>query len=164
MAQGMAYWISPGGKVIGVVTSHIAAVIADPKSFNMTTNEIESVYAHHGERIGLEGYAREQILKDLLRRRWIRIREHRTHWSVQFSTASPRTRVYIRAWTRGALRRAIIGDRYAALQLDGIVDGYSKHIEMGELAKCPSFEVEGAERWQLRWCPAASRPPRIGRH
>ena len=100
MTGGAAYWISPTGKVTSVTASHIAEVIADPASFKLTLNRIEAIYVRHGERIGLEGYAREQILVDLLRRRWIRIREHRHHWSIQFESASPRTKAHIRAWAR----------------------------------------------------------------
>ena len=57
-----AFWISPVGRVLPVVTSHIAAVIEDPATFRMTLSQIEEVYVEHNEPVGHEGHAREEIL------------------------------------------------------------------------------------------------------
>ena len=149
--QGLAYWISPRGKVIRVTTSHIAAVIAAPESFKMSTREIVAAYAKYQERIGVEGKAREEVLVDLLRRRWIRIREHPARWNIEFSTASPRTKAHIRKWVQGALRRGIVRDRYAEVRLDGLDDGYGCDVEFHELANSTELEVRGNGKWRLRW-------------
>ncbi len=128
-----AFWISPLGEILPVVTSHIAAVIEDPATFRMTLGQIEEVYSRHREPVGLEGHAREEILRGLLKRRCIRIREHRTHWSIQFSTASPKTLWRIRTWARTALRRGIVQDRYAPAHLVGLHDDYNREIEFQHL-------------------------------
>lgn len=57
-----AFWISPRGEVLPVVTSHIAAVIEDPATFRLTLGQIEDIYSRHREPVGLEGHAREEIL------------------------------------------------------------------------------------------------------
>ena len=83
VAGSAAFWIAPTGRVIRVVTSHVATVIADPMTFGLRRQEIEAIYKRHDEPLGHEGFARGKILEDLIRRRWIRIREHRAYWSVQ---------------------------------------------------------------------------------
>lgn len=149
--QSQAYWISPAGQVVDVATSHIATVIADPGFFRLTLRGIEAVYAQHGERVGLEGTAREAILTDLLCRRWIRLREHRHHWSIQFSTASPRTRVYVGSWARAAMRQGIVRDRHAEVHLEGLHDGFRLRVQMMELVTSMPLKSGDGERWRLRW-------------
>ena len=151
MAQGKAFFISPQGAVLRVTTSHIAMVIEDPAMFKMKRSKIEEVFARHDEPLGHEGYAREVILTDLLRRRWIRIREHQAYWSIQFSTLSPRTKSHIRKWARTALQRGIVRDRYAEARLEGLADGFHLRIEVARVVTSSVFEVEGAERWRLQW-------------
>ena len=150
--NGIAFWISPRGKVIPVVTSHIATVIEAPTTFKTAASKIEAVFAKHDEPIGHEGYSREEILVDLLKRRWIRVREHvNSHWSIQFHTASPRTKAHIRAWARAALRRGIVRDRYAQVRLVGLGDGYGCDVEFHELANSTDLEVRGNGKRRLRW-------------
>ena len=71
-----AWFISPEGTIYPVSRSHIAAVIADPALFGVTREYIEGVYRDNGERLGWEGRAREKIIKGLLERGWIRIRDY----------------------------------------------------------------------------------------
>ena len=112
----------------------------------------------HDGPLGHEGFAREEILEDLIRRRrWIRIREHRAYWSVQFSTLSPRTKAHIRAWARAALRHGVIRDRYAEARLDGLDDGFRPRIEVARLATSSVFKEKGSGRWNLVWEEKASR-------
>ena len=76
MPQGEAYWISPHGKAIRVSTNHIRAVIGNPESYGYTKEKIEKIYKNHGEKVGTEGDAREEIVLDLVRRGWIRMRQY----------------------------------------------------------------------------------------
>ena len=71
-----AFFISPTGELIWVEERHIRTVIRDPERFGLTGDEIAAVYKRHGERLGLEGNARKEILTSLIRKGWIRIRRY----------------------------------------------------------------------------------------
>lgn len=80
-----AYWIDPKGKVIPVPQRHINTIIDEPKKFGLTTKEIEAEYAKYDEPMGHEGQARENIMLDLMKKGWIRLRflPRNYRWTVQ---------------------------------------------------------------------------------
>lgn len=63
--QGEAYIVS---------NSHIQSVLANPELFGFTREELTTCFHNHGERIGWEGKARNEILVETFRRGWIRAR------------------------------------------------------------------------------------------
>lgn len=70
-----AYFISPRGYVIPVLNgTHIAEVIQNPKVFGLTSESIADAYKRHDETLGHEGFARDEILTELLKIGWIRAR------------------------------------------------------------------------------------------
>ena len=155
---GKAFWISPEGRVMDVGVNHIAAVIRDPKTFNVTKNRIEKAYAKHKEPIGSEGNAREEIITAILKKGWIRIREYpNRYWSIQFPSVSPKIKTFIRKWARYVLKRNIAEDPYMPVHLLGLTDGFSRRVELGTLAKTAMFEVEGSGQWNLKWGPPTAR-------
>lgn len=66
-----------------VTRSHIASVIADPELFGVTREYIERVYKAYGEPLGWEGVARERVIKELIARGFIRIRDYTDYVSIQ---------------------------------------------------------------------------------
>lgn len=78
-----AFWIGPDGTIYPVTRSHIASVIADPARFGLTKDYIEGLYKTYKEPIGWEGLAREHVVKELIARGWIRIRDYGDYLSVQ---------------------------------------------------------------------------------
>jgi hypothetical protein len=69
-----AYWISPKGEVSVVGTKHIDDIVSNPKKFNLTKEEIDAVYEKHNEPKYVEGDARAEIMNELIRYGWIRVR------------------------------------------------------------------------------------------
>ena len=84
-----AYWILPkrinGSSLIEVPTRHIIDVTTYPKKFGETKESIAQEYTKYNEPLGLEGKAREVILKRVLKRGFGRVRfEMRSQkWSIQ---------------------------------------------------------------------------------
>ena len=74
-----AYWIFPESSILDV-SSHHMAVIRSPEEFGETTQTIHDTYERYGERLGLEGKARSEILTRVIQRGFIRIRENRNVW------------------------------------------------------------------------------------
>lgn len=89
-----AYWISPKNEVINVPTVHIDTVITNPETFGLTKEGIQKIYDSYGEPLGSEGKAREEIILDLVRKGWIRIRQYRNQgWSVNVGKLSKKLKI-----------------------------------------------------------------------
>ena len=70
-----AYWISPYGDVMPLTADrHINEIWENPEKFGLTLKEIEKIFKKHKERRGSEGNAREEIMTDLIRQGWGRVR------------------------------------------------------------------------------------------
>ena len=94
-----AYWISPRGVIYPVGDNHISSVISSPETFGLTREQIDAAYAEEGERIGLEGKAREKIILDLVDKGWVRIRNYlRTGWVVNLNKMTRRAKDYLWHW------------------------------------------------------------------
>lgn len=99
------FFISPQGELIQVATTHIAAVIADPARFGLTAKEILEAHQRWREQLGLEGKARIELLKRVLREgRWIRVREQlRGGWHLQLAEPTAADWARLREFARVAL-------------------------------------------------------------
>ena len=69
-----AFFITPKREIVAVPDRHIIAIINDPKFFGLTLNHIKIVCKKHNEDLGWEGYARNEIILDLLKTDWVRLR------------------------------------------------------------------------------------------
>ena len=139
MTRGPGFFISPKGKITLVETAHIQAVIKNPALFGLSRNYVESEYVNHGERTGLEGKARKEILRRVLGNDWIRLRRHtNSHWSVQTSRVTDEEKRFIHRWAQEILT-GICGytedDPYMPVKIEGLEDGFREKATVGELAK-----------------------------
>ncbi|MEK6793168.1 MAG: hypothetical protein AABZ39_00205 [Spirochaetota bacterium] len=82
-----AFFIAPDGEVITVEQKHISKICDDPVRFGYTKKRLEAVFRKHGETYGSEQFAREEIIADLLRKGWIRVRWY-------YSEAQLRIQIY----------------------------------------------------------------------
>lgn len=84
-----AFWFKDGTIIQvddGTGHRHIDDVAAHPAAFGVTPDYIKSMYAKHGEPVGFEGKAREEIFARLMLDGWVRIRHRagkRDSWIVQ---------------------------------------------------------------------------------
>lgn len=96
MAKGVAFFISPHGDLITGVNRHIADVISSPEKFGLTSEYVNRIYKEHNEKLGGEGNAREEILVELIRNGWIRVREYAgRYWSIQVPRMSRKVKEYL---------------------------------------------------------------------
>jgi len=95
----VAFFLSPSGDLIHVPLNHISTVIADPEKFGLTTERIQNAYSRHGERIGVEGEARRELLLRVIADGWIRIRRSpNRYWSVIAPSLTTAVRERLRVW------------------------------------------------------------------
>jgi hypothetical protein len=81
-----AFWISPEGSVYPVAVSHVESVIADPAAFGITKEYVEAVYHAYTDPLGREGMAWRRIVKELVVKKWIKIRDCGEYLSVQLGS------------------------------------------------------------------------------
>ena len=135
------FFLSPIGKLIQTDSSgtHIGTVINNPEKFGLDSAYIKSVYKKKREKMGVEGKAREEILKGLTKKGWIRLRRYpNKYWSVQFDKMGPRVRKIIARWAasmvggKGGWKEK---DKYMPVIALGFSDGYRKQIDINDIAK-----------------------------
>lgn len=88
MRGRLGYWIKDEAVLkLEESKSHVEAIIKKPSLFGMDHEEVHEAYQRHGEKLGLEGKAREELMKKALLRGWIRVRFHmrENRWSIQCS-------------------------------------------------------------------------------
>lgn len=80
----VAFFISSEGLLFRVEGgNHISTVIRNPSKFGLTTEQMERAYGFFGEKLGVEGTARKQILIRLIQQGWIRLRRYpNKYWSA----------------------------------------------------------------------------------
>ena len=105
------YWISPSGKMIEIPGTHIEYVVRNPETFGYTRDELQSIADKHGELINAEGKARDEVMTDILKKEWIRVRyDKRREWVLQIWTLSKRIKDNLSYWiysmVAGVIKRA----------------------------------------------------------
>jgi hypothetical protein len=140
----VAYWISPRGEVLEVGTNHIAVVIKNPKSFGLTTEKIKEVYDRHGEPMGMEGNAREEIILNLLNKGFIRIRRYKNAYSLNIGKMSKKVKDILQSWAYKLINKGINGmkekDVYMPINIQGFNDHFNKSLTIKEVAEDALFE------------------------
>jgi len=95
-----SYFINPQGKIISCgASSHISMIISYPEKFGLNKEYIDKIYNKYNEPIGIEGKAREEILMDLFKKGWIRIRRYvNNFWSINVIKLTKKNKDYIQEW------------------------------------------------------------------
>ena len=79
------YFISPGGKAIpGREGIHINTILKYPGKFGLTDAGIDKVFKKHKETRDTEGYARNEIFLELLKKGWVRVRYYPRNGLILF--------------------------------------------------------------------------------
>ena len=137
MVSKIGFFISPEGKVIPV-EKHIKTVTQDPESFGLSTDYVDSVYERHRETRGLEGDAREKILREVMKRGWIRIRRYTNeYWSIQTGTMTDGKKGAIRQWAQQILDgqgEYEEEDPYMPVRIVGLEDGFRQKTTIQKLS------------------------------
>lgn len=146
-----AYWISPKNEVINVPTVHIDTVITNPETFGLTKEGIQKIYDSYGEPLGSEGKAREEIILDLVRKGWIRIRQYRNQgWSVNVGKLSKKVKDNLFDWATKITSVGLFGskerDLYSPVNIFVVLDDIMKKVTMKEVLS--SVLYEGLEKFE----------------
>ena len=113
-----AYWINPYGQIIDIgAGKHINQVTDAPEKFGVTREYLEAKFKEYGEPWGSEGKAREEIIKEIMKKGFIRIRLYpNKFWSIQTWDFNSRTRKALEKWAEQAMNTPKAG-KYMPVKL-----------------------------------------------
>ena len=145
IANTVAYWISPQGKVIDVGTNHIDVVIKNPKAFGLTKEKIASTYEKYDEPVGQEGQAREELIIWLVKKGWVRVRRYRNEgYSVNIGRMSKKIKDILFSWADKLLNTGISGmkenDKYMPVKILGFQDHFQRSLTIQDIANDELYE------------------------
>ena len=127
-----AYFVCPDSNLINVSSSHIDTVINGPEAFGCTGEEINSIYERFGEPIGLEGKAREVILKHLIQKGWMRIRKYNNHWIINVNNIDSRINDSLCSWAKNVINVGLTGKteyKYAVVRINSFASSAVTTLE-----------------------------------
>jgi hypothetical protein len=134
-----AYWIFPDGLILPVNGHHIDEVIKAPSKFGFTLRKIRSIYKKHNEKLYLEGDARIEILKTLLKRGWIRIRyveRPSDSFTIEVYKLNNKTKANVRKWVIAVAKKIDNVPEFTGYWLSEIRPGGSSITgTLGDLVK-----------------------------
>lgn len=129
--EGMAYWISPTGRIMDTNGEyHIKSVVDYPHKFGLSDEYINDLYAKYGETPPSEGKAREEIILNLARKGWIRIRVYLSrqgsYVSVTMNDLNDRAKDSLYKWANKQMKYdGAKGDKYLPVKLGLSTSGSS---------------------------------------
>lgn len=133
------FFIHPTGVLVSVPETHIKLTINHHTKFGLTKEYINTIFKKYNEPLYLEGKAREEIIKKVLNKGWVRIRRYnrpRVYWSIQFDKLTPLVEGNINSFCFSILKGVggkIEKSKNIEVVLAG-VDGFEKRVPMEELA------------------------------
>ena len=122
MDSSFCYWVNEE-TALRVESSHVQALIDEPSRFGLSESHIEETYARHGEQVGSEGLARDELLREAAANGWIRVRKHVTpvnYISVQTDEIDERI-MTIKSFLESLLTSGVIASDETV-----VVSGYNK--------------------------------------
>ncbi|MEJ2727375.1 MAG: hypothetical protein P8185_02500 [Deltaproteobacteria bacterium] len=151
---GNAYFIHPyKGQVIYVAHSHISLVISHPEKFHLNFDYIKAIYEKYGEKIGLEGRARREILLHLIDQGFIRIRKYKNHWKVNVKDLYvDDTAVFLHRWAKTVI--ATTKDYH----IEVIVEQRNGVVVKTDLITLASYEFTGRPKSRIQAMKYAPGP------
>jgi hypothetical protein len=131
------FWLSPKGELVGTSSVHVKDIIDNPSKFGLSDSVIQSIYGKHGEPVGMEGDAREELISMALTRGWIRVRKYSqraTYWSVTVNSLDRKTKETIESWVNAFLEEGIMG-RGTEIRILEMRSDRLKLLEVGEIQR-----------------------------
>ena len=144
-ANSQAYWISPYGELLEVGTNHIQLIINNPKVFGYTKDQIKQIYDKYNEPMGVEGKAREEIIKNVVTKGWLRIRRYNNKgYSININQMTKKVKDVLFDWAYKLLNTGIKGlkerDKYIPVNIQGFKDHFNKSFTIQDIANDILYE------------------------
>lgn len=143
---GNAFWINPYGKILDIGHGkHITSMTQAPEKFGLSLDDIKSAHAKHGEPMGIEGKAREELIQDAMRRGFMHIRLYPgKFWAVNVWDANRKTKKALSTWAEKAMDHPGAG-KHMPVRITSIKDGQTTRSTVQDLYYGMDENIEGYE-------------------
>jgi len=153
-----AYWLNPFGMIFALDEEfkHIDYIIDNPDAFGLAKEQVYDLYDKHGEELYTEGKAREEIIKSLINKGWIRIRYYKKNdtYTLNMNSYNNRNCSYVSSWAEELYNQKKIFSEVKIDVPDIPVKIFSiDDITKGKLYEQPEFMPEGIESGERRYPP-----------
>lgn len=140
----LAFWILPNGKALEFsYKKHIEVICENPELFNFTTPELKLLFNKHDEPFAYEGWAREEIIKSLYKKGFIRTRNYGNEWAVDIWNTNDKIKDYIFALAEYLIKS---GDSiYDEFKIKVFQKNISLKLSLNEIINGKLYEIEGKE-------------------
>ena len=140
-----AFWITPKGETVEVNRTHIQTVIDHPKKFGLTTDKIKSVYDKYNEPVGQEGKAREEIMVDLIKKGYLRVRRYgREGYSINIPKMTKKIKDILFDFANKMLTTGVAGykekDKYQEVHIIGLNAPVNIFMSLFDIAQDKLYE------------------------
>lgn len=141
MGDRHGFW-TKNDEWISVEEDHFRTILDDPARFGLTREEIEQTFAKHGEEIGSEGRARDEVIQSVTERGWVRVRRYNNLGTrLVIQTTDVATQLpSIPAFIEQLAEHTDVGDD-ATVVISDYADGESRSFHIGSATE--TGEVEG---------------------
>ncbi|MCX6152595.1 MAG: hypothetical protein NT007_00385 [Candidatus Kapabacteria bacterium] len=120
-----AYWLSPKGVIYPVSMTHINFIRDNLELFKMTLDDYKATYAKFNEKMGWEGKARREIISEVIKNGWIRLRNRdNLGWVCELWELNQQTQNHLQEWVSYLRNTNFVSDI-----------GLSTEIEIHQLSK-----------------------------
>ena len=125
--MNIGFWCKDN-KVIDIsYNKHIHYVLEHLSEFNLTEAYVKKIFKKHNEGRRVEGKAREEIIKELSKDGWVRVRKYNEYWSIQFDNYVKRKRT-VKNFIEAAILDLRVMRTLDYLILIGFEDGTNKEM------------------------------------
>lgn len=134
-----AFFVTPYGKVINIQTTHIDSIIKNPKVYGYTIEKIKEIYNKYNEKLGVEGKARDEIIKSLINKGWVRIRRYpNKQWSITINKMNKKIENFLYRFMN-AILKGIAGfketDKYMPVNIISLSDNNVIKSNVDDISK-----------------------------
>ena len=122
------YWVRDQQIFDVTSTSHVRFMIENPSLFNLTSKQILQVYNKHGEPLGTESNARQELVRYATSLGFCRVRRYtrpNEFWSIQTDSTKARRNTIV-AFIRWGIENGIVQENDSAIIL-GFNDSQDRH-------------------------------------
>ena len=100
-------WITPKGHIFGVPSSHIITIVEDPGLFCLSNEKIKVIFDRHGEYLGSDGNASDEILSLLTQKSWIIINfsQEKSSYKIELDNNDDIHKEYLSIWASEVINK-----------------------------------------------------------
>lgn len=140
----VAIWISPKGEITAGLNNHISMIIKNPETFGMDFDYIKKIHDSFKEKIGQEGKARENILRSVVMKKFIRIRKYDKFYTINALMKNFLDKEHLTEWAKLMLSKGINGFKEPDKDFPVVMTDmgkYRKETTIGKIADGVLYET-----------------------